>query len=123
MRGEDGLVEKDTKTHRALRIALDDSTVELLREHQVRCEKRARECGTELEVEAFVFSYAPDGSTPWPPLSLAQRFSSPPNRLGLDDVRLHDLRHYVATRSSQSACPSARCPAASGTRTRRRRSA
>ncbi len=98
VRGQNGLVEKDTKTHQARRIALDDSTVGLLREHQVRCDKRARDCGDTLGREAFVFSYAADGSTPWPPLSVTQRFNRLRDRLGLDEVRLHDLRHYVATR-------------------------
>lgn len=92
VRGEGGLVEKDTKTHQARRIALDDSTVELLTAQLDRCEQRARACGRALTDDAFVFSYEADGSAPWAPLTVSQRFGRLRDRLGLEGVRLHDLR-------------------------------
>ena len=98
VRGDGGLVEKDTKTHQARRIALDDSTVELLAAQRARCEVRAIACDAVLRDEAFVFSYEADGSTPCPPLSVSQQYGRLRDRLGLEGVRLHDLRHYVATR-------------------------
>src|SRR5206468_3227684 len=39
--GLDGLVEKDTKTHAARRIALDVGTTELLRAHRAKAEEAA----------------------------------------------------------------------------------
>ncbi|MGH8904991.1 MAG: hypothetical protein ACRD0K_00345 [Egibacteraceae bacterium] len=38
------LVEKDTKTHQARRIALDKVTVDVLAQHRERCEERVRAC-------------------------------------------------------------------------------
>src|SRR5205823_2842119 len=46
--GLDGLVEKDTKTHASRRIALDRSTVEVLRAQRSRAEQVAEACGIAL---------------------------------------------------------------------------
>lgn len=51
-----------------------------------------------LPPAAHVFSNEPDGSVPWRPDSTTRAFRSLCRRAGLEDVRLHDLRHYVATR-------------------------
>lgn len=98
VRTDNGTVEKDTKTHQARRIALDGSTVAMLRQHRERAAMRARECGVSLADDAYVFSYEPDGGKPWAPLTVSQRFGRLRDRLDLQGVRLHDLRHYVATR-------------------------
>lgn len=104
--GDDGLVEKgSTKTGAARRIALDAGTVEVLETHRIRCEERARACGTRLAREAFVFSYEPDGAAPWRPDGVTQRFVTLRNRLGHRDVRLHDLRHHLATRLLVAGVP------------------
>ena len=58
----------------------------------------AGEFGYSLAPDAYVFSYELDGSEPWRPDSATRRFVKLRNRLGLEGVRLHDLRHYVATR-------------------------
>ena len=55
--------EKDTKTHQQRRVALDPETVVVLTEHWDRCAARASSIGVELELEAFVFSLAPDSPT------------------------------------------------------------
>jgi integrase len=104
-RGDEGLVDKDTKTHQARRIALDASTIEILRAHRGRCEQRALMAGTALSDDGYVFSYQVDGSAPWPPNSVTQHFGRLRRRVGLDHVRLHDLRHYVATRLIASGVP------------------
>lgn len=96
--GGGGVVEKDTKTHQARRIALDIGTVDALSEHRARCEKTAAACGVALGTDGYVFSYEADGSAPWQPNSATQRFARLRSRVGLEHVRLHDMRHYVATR-------------------------
>jgi integrase len=88
--------EKDTKTHQARRVALDRETVELLTEHRDRCAFRAKALDVELDEEAFVFSGAPDGSTPLRPDSVTQRYGRLAKRLGIK-THLHALRHYSAT--------------------------
>lgn len=97
--GPDGrLVEKDTKTHAARRIAVDPATVELLRAHRKRAEEAAQLCGTKLAANGFVFSSEPDGSSSWRPDYTTQAFARIARDAGLPKVRLHDLRHFVATR-------------------------
>jgi integrase len=48
------LVEKDTKTHTARRLALSDDSVALLEEHRRRCAERAEACGVRLSEDAYV---------------------------------------------------------------------
>jgi integrase len=90
------LVEKDTKTHAARRIALSDDSLALLDEHQRRCAQRAAACGAALAAKAYVFSFDPAGRQPMNPDSVTHRFGRLAKQLGLH-VRLHDLRHYAAT--------------------------
>src|SRR4051812_44454022 len=54
--------EKDTKTHRSRRLALDRETVALLTSYKERCAAQAGMVDAELSPDAFVFSPAPDGS-------------------------------------------------------------
>jgi integrase len=75
--------EKDTKSHQQRRIALDEETVGLLREHRARFAARAKAVGVELPDDAFVFSLAPDGSTHLLPDSVSQRYGKLARRLGI----------------------------------------
>jgi integrase len=90
------LVEKDTKTHAARRIALSDDSLTLLEEHQRRCTQRAQVCGAQLAPDAYVFSFDPASRQPMNPDSVTHRFGRLARQLGLH-ARLHDLRHYAAT--------------------------
>ena len=95
-RGE--VLVKETKTDRVRRVAIDDSTATVLAAHRVRCEERAAEFGAEIGPTSFVLSHEADGSRPWRPDSASRSFTRVRNGLGLQSIRLHDLRHYVATR-------------------------
>jgi integrase len=92
-----GLIEKDTKTGEQRRVALDPHTLSLLAEHRERYAERCRQLGVDLADDAFLFSPAPDGSTPFVPRSLTQRYRRLAQRLKLRSTRLHSLRHYSAT--------------------------
>jgi integrase len=46
-----------------------------------------------------VFSRDPAGRLPWHPDGASQRFASLRKKLKLGGVRLHDLRHWMATES------------------------
>jgi integrase len=48
--------------------------------------------------DAFVFSHEADSSETWRPDSTSRAFRLLVARAGAPGVRLHDLRHYVATR-------------------------
>ncbi len=93
-----GLIEKDTKTHQARKLKLDATTLDILTEHRQACEKNAEECGVEIPASAFVFSIHADGSHPWWPDSVTRMFRIVADKAGVKGVRLHDLRHYVASR-------------------------
>ena len=95
--GPDGLVEKGTKTHAARRVSLDPRTVDALRDHRERMTARAATARNVLAADAFVFSNAADCSEPWFPDSVSRSFKRLCVQEGMPDVRLHDLRHFVAT--------------------------
>jgi integrase len=60
------VVEKDTKTRTVRRVALDQATVDLLKEHLKRCETRAKRAQTSLIPSAYVFSRISFGfATKW----------------------------------------------------------
>jgi integrase len=92
------IIRKETKTDRVRRVAIDDATAELLEQHRMACQDEAEEFGVDLSPSSYVLSYEPDGSRPWRPDSASRRFTKLRDGLGLNTVRLHDLRHYVATR-------------------------
>ena len=86
-----------TKSRRPRRIALDPLTATELAAHRARAEQHATAAGVTLAADAFVFSHHPAGSQPWRPDSVTRAFRRLARRNGLDGVRFHDLRHYVAT--------------------------
>lgn len=96
---------KGTKTGDQRRIAIGPRTVALLGEHKVRCEDRARACGTGLEVQAFVFSPDPAGHVPYNPHTFTRVFVDACKAAGVPRMRLHDLRHHSATTLLKQGAP------------------
>jgi len=92
------IIRKETKTDRVRRVAIDDATAALMSKRHEACKALAQACDVELVADALVFSAEADGSRPWRPDSATRRFNRVRDRLELPTVRLHDLRHYVATR-------------------------
>ena len=119
--GPDGLVEKGTKTHSARRVSLDAGTVETVADHRQRMMDRAAMCRSALAADAFVFSNAADCSEPWFPDSVSRSFKRLCEKEGMPGVRLHDLRHFVATELLSAASMYAPWPAAWDTATPRPR--
>jgi integrase len=96
--GPNGLVEKDTKTHSVRRVALDARTVQMLADYRDYIHTRADQCRVELRPDCLVFATDVEMLTPCYPDSVSRRFRRACERAGVEGVRLHDLRHYVATR-------------------------
>lgn len=92
-----GVKEKQTKTRQQRRIAIDPQTAALLRAHRDRWEQRCQLLGIAFRGDMFVLSPAPDGSAPYGPRSLSDRYRRLAIKLGLRSTRLHSLRHYSAT--------------------------
>lgn len=92
------LVEQGTKTHQARTVALDTLTVDALRQHLAWQDEIAAACEASVRADAFVFSGEADASVPWRPDAVTRDFGRLCAKARVPGVRLHDLRHYVATR-------------------------
>jgi integrase len=112
------IIEKDTKTHQSRRVMLDSGTIEALESQKGRAWARASACGTTLGKEAYIFSSEADGSVPWRPDVATNRFGRLCKSAGISGVRLHDLRHYVATNLGAAGTPIATISARLGHRDR-----
>ncbi|MGH3898826.1 MAG: GntR family transcriptional regulator [Pseudonocardiaceae bacterium] len=53
--------------------------------------------GCTLDTDAFIFSTAPDASTPHASRAISQRYRRMALKLKLRSTRIHSLRHYSAT--------------------------
>jgi integrase len=89
-------IDKDTKTHRMRRIALDADTVELLADHRRRYEEAIQSVGATSRDDAFVFSHRVAHDRPYSPDWVSHRYARMCAKLGIDS-HLHALRHYTAT--------------------------
>jgi integrase len=69
-----GIKEKETKTGQHRRVALGPETLSLLAEHRKRYERRCADLECVLHDDAYLFSPAPDGSAPFPPRALTQKY-------------------------------------------------
>ena len=92
-----GLAEKTTKTDRGRRVALDEVGVAMLAEYRALVDQWAADADGEIAEDAFVFSPHVDASTPFRPDNVTGFFIRVRDDLGLDGIRLHDLRHFTAT--------------------------
>jgi integrase len=101
----DSLIEKETKTHAGRRISLDKTTAASLKEQRERSEQRATAVDANLADDAFLFSDDVLGSRPWRPDRATLAFIRLRDDIGLDGVRLHDLRHFAATRLLAAGVP------------------
>ncbi|MHB8334201.1 MAG: site-specific integrase [Acidimicrobiales bacterium] len=100
-----GLKEKDTKTHANRRIALDERTIEVFEDLRRAAIERATRTGLTIDDNSYVFSHEPNGAIPWNPSNVTRRFQVLRHSLGYDNMRLHDLRHFTATRLMAAGVP------------------
>ena len=61
--------------------------------------------GSKLPAKAYVFSDSSDGSVPWRPNRVTHAFVHLCNEVDVSGVRLHDLRHFAATRLLAAGVP------------------
>jgi integrase len=98
--GPDGMVERPaSRTKRTGRkVALSPYSVAALAAHYAEQAEVARAAGAQLPADAYVFSDDPPGQRPWRPESTDRKFRQLRRKVDMETVRLHDLRHYMATR-------------------------
>jgi integrase len=87
---------RDTKTHQQRRIALDEDTVAILRDHLACQDAAAASLDLALDGSAYLFTLAPDASAHLKPDTVTQRYDRLAKRLGIVTT-FHKLRHYSAT--------------------------
>ncbi len=92
-----GVAEKTTKNDRFRTVALDEVGVALMTHHRAIVEEWARQAEVTIAPDGYVFSHAVDASKPFRPDNVTGFFTRVRDSLGLDHVRLHDLRHFTAT--------------------------
>jgi integrase len=98
------LIVKPPKTHQVRRIAVDDTTIGMLRARHAEQARIALACGVQLEPLAYVLSESADGLAPLHPNLLSDRFRRVVRRLGVR-CRLHDLRHWHVTQALGAGLP------------------
>jgi integrase len=97
--GPDGLVERPASRQKksGRKIALSPYCVAALIAHRKAQAEVAEAAGGELPAYVDVFSGDPLGERPWRPDSTDRKFRQLRSDIGMDEIRLHDLRHYMAT--------------------------
>jgi len=66
---------------------------------------RAKLVGMKIVANAYVFSREPDCLIPMTPGTITKQFQAVRDALGFDNMRLHDLRHFAATRMMTAGIP------------------
>ena len=92
-----GVFVKATKTGGVRRVSITAQAVEALSRHHQRAAQNARRTENCLDPEGFVFTSDPAAARPWRPELVSRRWERLRAKAGLPHVRLHDLRHFVAT--------------------------
>jgi integrase len=95
--GDKPTLKHGTKTGKERTIALDEWTFERMREHRAWCEARAKEAKARLRDTSFLFSNDIDCHAPMSPDYLSSMYQKARRSAGLNNLRLHDLRHYHIT--------------------------
>lgn len=91
------LIEKDPKTEESIRtISLAPPTLALVAGQATRISNRVALTGRPYPLDGFLFPAPGDGTRPLRPDTWSRRFGRLRDDLGLE-LRLHDLRHFVAT--------------------------
>ncbi|MCP3975076.1 MAG: site-specific integrase, partial [bacterium] len=103
------LQHKDPKSHQIREVAIDQETIEQLREHRADQNDYIAEVRSGMTHNAFVLADLlkdPSGATPIPPNRLTQAFRRITDRVPeATGVRLHDLRHWFASTQLDSGEP------------------
>lgn len=95
----------DTKTGKSGQrvIALDPMCIDLLRKHRLAQIEKRLAAGLPGE-PTWVFSFAA-GEIPWRGDYVTRQFNRTRRAQGIEGVRLHDLRHFVASQLLASGVP------------------
>jgi integrase len=91
------VVIKSTKTGKPRVVSLTTQATNALLERRAEAAGSASAVGRDLEETELIFATDRLGQQPWRPDMVTGRWTRLRNQIGLSHVRLHDLRHFVAT--------------------------
>ena len=99
------LIEKDTKTLHPVGLPWIQAQIAALTTPESALSEESGSCRATLADSAHGFSADPDGERPWVPNEVTKQFIRIRRSIGLDSVRLHDLRHFTATHMLSEGVP------------------
>ena len=94
---QDGVFIKTTKTDRFRLVSLTAQAVASLADHLDRAHGAAEAAGRSLDRSDLVFTNDPECQRPWRPELVTRRWERLRKQAGLGHVKIHGLRHFVAT--------------------------
>lgn len=92
-----GLVIKATKTGRVRRVSITTQAKDALLQHRSRAQQTAADNRRFVDPADLVLTNDPTCQRPWRPELVTRRWERLRANAGMPVVRLHDLRHFVAT--------------------------
>lgn len=100
-----GVAEKSTKTGRGRTVAIDDRALAILRRHQAWQVDLSHQAESPLVADPYVLSGNANAGRPMTPSKITDRFIELRDRVGVQGVRFHDLRHANATEQIAAGIP------------------
>jgi len=91
------VVIKSTKTGKPRVLSLTTHAVDALLERRALAARAAAAGGRDLDESELIFTTDQFGQRPWRPDMVTGRWTRLRKKIRLTHVRLHDLRHFVAT--------------------------
>ena len=92
-----GLVIKPTKTGRVRRVSITTQATDALIQHRIRAEQVAADDHRFVDPADLVFTNDSTCRRPWRPELVTRRWERLRAASGMPGVRIHDIRHFVAT--------------------------
>ena len=92
-----GLVIKATKTGRVRRVSITTQATDALVQHRARAEQAASDNYRLVDPADLVFTSDATCRRPWRPELVTRRWERLRAAAGMPGVRIHDIRHFVAT--------------------------
>ena len=99
------VLAKGTKTHAIASLPIDEQTAALLRRFRTSRLRESLATGASLRANAHLFSADADGANPRHPDHFSKAWIRLRKPLGLEGVRLHDLRHFHGTELATAGVP------------------
>lgn len=93
----DGVFVKTTETDRFRLVWLTTQAAASLPDHLDRAHDAAQTAGRSFDRSDLVFTNDPECQRPWRPELVTRRWERLRKQAGLDHVKIHGIRHFVAT--------------------------